>query len=87
MAEIAFRATGKKSIIQRVAEPYIIMKTSAHSVIGPDAPIRYPRFTKQLDWEAEIGVVIGRGGEDISVDDAMSSVAGYTIVNDLSAAT
>ncbi len=85
MAEVAFRATGKKSIIQRVAEPYIIMKTSAHSVIGPGAPIRYPHFTKQLDWEAEIGVVIGRGGEDISDEDAMKSVAGYTIVNDLSA--
>ena len=85
MAEVAFRATGKKSIIQRIAEPYMIMKTSAHSVVGPGAPIRYPRFTKELDWEAEIGVVIGRGGEDIAVDDAMQSVAGYTIVNDLSA--
>ena len=85
MADVALRATGKRTIIQRVAEPYIIMKTSAHSVIGPGAPIRYPRFTQQLDWEAEIGVVIGRGGADICVDDAMDSVAGYTIVNDLSA--
>jgi 2-keto-4-pentenoate hydratase/2-oxohepta-3-ene-1,7-dioic acid hydratase in catechol pathway len=85
MAEVAFRATGKKSIIHRVAEPYIIMKTSAHSVIGHNADIRYPRFTSQLDWEAEIGVVIGQGGEDISLEKAMEHVAGYTIINDLSA--
>jgi 2-keto-4-pentenoate hydratase/2-oxohepta-3-ene-1,7-dioic acid hydratase in catechol pathway len=35
--------------------------------------------------ESEIGVVIGRGGEDIPLEDAMKSVAGYTIINDLSA--
>ena len=85
MADVALRVTGKRTVIQRVAEPYIIMNTSAHSVVGSDAPIKYPRFTQQLDWEAEIGVIIGRGGEDISVSDAMDSVAGYTIVNDLSA--
>ena len=85
MAEVSLRVTGKRTVIQRVAEPYIILKTSAHSIVGPGAPIKYPRFTRQLDWEAEIGVVIGRGGEDISVADAMDSVAGYTIVNDLSA--
>lgn len=85
MADVALRTTGKRTVIQRVEEPYIIMKTSAHSVVGPNAAIPYPRFTKQLDWEAEIGVVIGRGGADIPVDSAMSSVAGYTIVNDLSA--
>jgi 2-keto-4-pentenoate hydratase/2-oxohepta-3-ene-1,7-dioic acid hydratase in catechol pathway len=85
MSEVSLRVTGKKTVIQRVAEPYIIMKAPAHSIIGPGAPIHYPRFSKQLDWEAEIGVVIGRGGEDIPVDDAMKSVAGYTIVNDLSA--
>ena len=85
MADVSFRLTGKRTVIQRVAEPYIIMKMSAHSIIGHGAPIRYPRFSKELDWEAEIGVVIGRGGEDIPVEEAMKSVAGYTIVNDLSA--
>ncbi len=85
MADVALRTTGKRTVIQRVEEPYIIMKTSAHSVVGPNAPIKYPRFTKQLDWEAEIGVVIGKGGEDIPVATAMDAVAGYTIVNDLSA--
>lgn len=85
MADASFKLTGKRTVIQKVAEPYIIMKLSAHSVIGHNAPIRYPRFSKQLDWEAEIGVVIGRGGEDIPIEKAMEAVAGYTIVNDLSA--
>lgn len=85
MADVSLRLTGKRTVIQRVAEPYIILKTSVHSVIGPNAPIRCRPFSSQLDWEAEIGVVIGKGGEDITTEDAMASVAGYTIVNDLSA--
>jgi 2,4-diketo-3-deoxy-L-fuconate hydrolase len=44
-----------------------------------------PRTSSQIDWEAEIGVVIGRAAHDVSLDQAMNCVAGYTIVNDLSA--
>jgi 2-keto-4-pentenoate hydratase/2-oxohepta-3-ene-1,7-dioic acid hydratase in catechol pathway len=69
----------------RPAEPWFFVKTSAHSVIGPGAAIRLPKFSKMVDWEAEIGVVIGRALRDLPVERALDAVAGYTIVNDLSA--
>jgi 2-keto-4-pentenoate hydratase/2-oxohepta-3-ene-1,7-dioic acid hydratase in catechol pathway len=69
----------------RPAEPWFFVKTSAHSVIGPGAPIHLPKFSKMVDWEVEIGVVIGRAMRNLSVERAMDAVAGYTIVNDLSA--
>jgi len=70
---------------QRPAEPWFFIKTSAHSVIGPGVPIKLPPFSKKVDWEAEIGVVIGRAKRDLPVERAFEAVAGYTIVNDLSA--
>jgi len=54
-------------------------------VIGTGAAIRMPSFTAQLDYEAELGVVIGRRTRDIRAADAQSAVAGYVILNDLSA--
>lgn len=69
----------------RPAEPWFFVKTSAHSVIGPGAPIRLPKFSKMVDWEVEIGVVIGRPMRNLTEERAMDAVAGYTIVNDLSA--
>jgi 2-keto-4-pentenoate hydratase/2-oxohepta-3-ene-1,7-dioic acid hydratase in catechol pathway len=67
------------------AQPYFFLKTSAHSIIGPEEAIRLPRHSAQVDWEAEIGAVIGRAARNVSVADALSLVAGYLIVNDLSA--
>jgi len=54
-------------------------------VIGPHAPIHRPAFTAQLDYEAELGVVIGRRVRDASLAEAQAAVAGYVILNDLSA--
>jgi 2-keto-4-pentenoate hydratase/2-oxohepta-3-ene-1,7-dioic acid hydratase in catechol pathway len=56
-------------------------------VIGPGASIRLPAATtsEQIDYEAELAVVIGRGGRDIAARDAMSHVWGYTVVNDVTA--
>ena len=70
---------------QRPAEPWFFLKTSAHSIIGTKATAHLPAVSQQVDWEAELGVVIGKGGRDISVERALGAVAGYTIVNDLSA--
>lgn len=55
------------------------------SIIGPGDPIRLPPFTREVDWEVELGVVIGKPALDVTVDDALDYVAGYVIVNDLSA--
>lgn len=65
--------------------PYFFLKSGAHTVIGPGAEIRLPKVSQTVDWEAELGVVIGRYARNVSADDALDCVAGYTIFNDLSA--
>jgi 2-keto-4-pentenoate hydratase/2-oxohepta-3-ene-1,7-dioic acid hydratase in catechol pathway len=55
-------------------------------VIGPADDISWnPALTQQVDWEAELGVVIGVGGRDIDRASAMLHVFGYTVINDISA--
>ena len=66
------------------SEPYIFLKT-VDSVIGPDDTVFIPPESKKVDWEVELGVVIGRAGRRISVDNAHAHIAGYVIVNDVSA--
>jgi 2-keto-4-pentenoate hydratase/2-oxohepta-3-ene-1,7-dioic acid hydratase in catechol pathway len=56
------------------------------TVVGPEAPVLWDAgVTEQLDYEAELAVVIGRGGRSISADNALGHVAGYTLANDISA--
>ncbi len=64
--------------------PTIFGKT-ANTVTGPGRPIVIPRASDQVDFEAELGAVIGCGGRDIPEAGAMDHVAGYTICNDVSA--
>jgi 2-keto-4-pentenoate hydratase/2-oxohepta-3-ene-1,7-dioic acid hydratase in catechol pathway len=85
MAEIAKRTTGKAPSMTKGAEPWFFMKTAAGSIIGNGMPARLPNFSKQVDWEAELGVVIGKKTRNISEQNAFDAVAGYLIVNDLSA--
>ncbi len=56
----------------------------ARNVVGPDAEVPYPARTQRLDYEVEIGAVLGRKGKDIKEEDAEAYIYGYTIVNDLS---
>jgi 2-keto-4-pentenoate hydratase/2-oxohepta-3-ene-1,7-dioic acid hydratase in catechol pathway len=85
MADIAERTTGKRPSMTKGAEPWFFLKNSASGIIGPGVPARLPPFSKQVDWEAELGVVIGRKTRNISEERALDAVAGYVIVNDLSA--
>jgi 2-keto-4-pentenoate hydratase/2-oxohepta-3-ene-1,7-dioic acid hydratase in catechol pathway len=56
------------------------------AVIGEGAEIElHPKLTQQLDYEVELAMVIGRRCRDLSVKEALGAVAGYTIVNDVSA--
>lgn len=55
------------------------------SVCAHNAGVPIPKFTKQLDYEIEIGIIIGKEAFEVSTSDAMDYVAGYTIFNDLSA--
>jgi 2-keto-4-pentenoate hydratase/2-oxohepta-3-ene-1,7-dioic acid hydratase in catechol pathway len=66
--------------------PYFFLKAPTTSVIGPadDIVLRSPD-TARWDWEAELAVVIGVGGRDISPQDALGHVAGYCVANDITA--
>ena len=64
-------------------EPYFFIGLPA-CVVGDDVPLVLPAASKTHDWELELAVVIGREAFQVSTEDAMSHVAGFTIVNDIS---
>ncbi len=66
-------------------EPEFFVKT-ADCVVGPDEPIVFDlRFSKKLDCESELAIVIGKAGRHIETKDALDHVFGYTICNDVTA--
>ena len=65
-------------------EPIIFMKPRT-AVIGTDTPIVRPSSVKQLDYEAELAVVIGEKGKNIPISKAGEHIFGYTAFNDVSA--
>ncbi|MGA7221075.1 MAG: fumarylacetoacetate hydrolase family protein [Candidatus Sulfotelmatobacter sp.] len=65
------------------AEPVIFMKATS-AICGPNDDAIMPRGSKKMDWEVELGVVIGKPGKYIEEADALSHVAGYCAINDLS---
>lgn len=56
----------------------------AGTLIGARDPIVLPRVSEQVDWEVELGVVIGRPARHVSGDEAAAAIAGYTVINDVS---
>ncbi|HGE8361066.1 fumarylacetoacetate hydrolase family protein [Serratia marcescens] len=64
-------------------EPVVFNKWTS-AVVGPYDQVEIPRGSQKTDWEVELGVVIGLGGRYISETDAMSHVAGYCVINDVS---
>ncbi len=64
-------------------EPVVFMKATS-SISGPDDDVVIPRGSKKSDWEVELGVVIGKPAKYVEEADALSHVAGYCVVNDLS---
>jgi 2,4-diketo-3-deoxy-L-fuconate hydrolase len=65
------------------AEPVIFMKATS-AICGPNDNVVIPRNAQKTDWEVELGVVIGRAAKYVSEEDALSHVAGYCVVNDVS---
>ena len=64
----------------------IVFTKSPTSVIGHDAAIPFdPDTCSQLDWEAELGIIIGKAGKKIQADNAHTHIFGYTVINDISA--
>lgn len=70
---------------QPIPQHPILFPKFANSVIGPGAAIVIPPETAQPDYEAELGVVIGRRARRVPESRALDHVAGYTCVNDVSA--
>lgn len=66
------------------AEPTIFLKPPS-SLLGSGGVIVYPRLSQRLDYEGELGVVIGRRARDVKSSDAAGYILGYTCVNDVTA--
>lgn len=75
----------KESQMDLPKSPLVFTKFSS-SVTGPSDPIVLPvGLTKEVDYEVELGVVIGRTAKNVAVESALDHVFGYTVLNDVSA--
>ena len=63
----------------------VIFAKFPSSVIGPNDNISIPKVSSKIDWEVELGVVIGKSCRDVSAKKSLDFVAGYTVINDVSA--
>ena len=64
-------------------EPVVFMKATT-SINGPNDKVTVPKHSTKLDWEVELGVVIGKKAQYVGEDKALDYVAGYCVVNDVS---
>lgn len=78
-----YRAHAAEAGLSPPTDPIIFLKATS-AINGPNDDIILPRGSGKTDWEVELAVVIGVGGKYIKQEDALSHVAGYCIVNDLS---
>ncbi len=69
---------------RKVGEHPVIFQRFAETLLAHNAPLLRPLVSKEFDFEAELAVVIGKGGAHIAPEDAMAHVAGYTCFNDAS---
>jgi acylpyruvate hydrolase len=72
-------------INMKVPDRPLLFSKFPNTVVGPGAPVVLPKISDQVDFEAELAVVIGKTAKGVTESDAMEYVAGYTIVNDVSA--
>ena len=66
-------------------ENVIVFAKYSTTIIGPDAPIVLPKISRKVDYEAELGVVIGKAGRSIPPERAFDHVVGYVPFHDVSA--
>lgn len=64
-------------------EPVLFMKAPS-CISGPSDPILIPQGAEKVDWEVELGVVIGSVAKNVDAEDSLKHVAGYCVVNDVS---
>lgn len=65
------------------AEPVVFMKATS-AITGPHDPVIQPRNSTKLDWEVELGIVIGKHASYVEEREAMDYIAGYCVINDVS---
>ena len=76
---------GRASVPERWHEAPTFLFMNPHSAIGSGAPVPIPPGAKLMDYELEVGAVLGRDGRDLTPEQARDHIAGYLIVNDWSA--
>lgn len=81
---VNYRSHGEEMSHRIPIEPLIFIKPST-SVIGPEADIIYPSSSERVDYEGELGVVIGQRTRPVSTQEAYEYILGYTCVNDVTA--
>ena len=76
---------GGKAAERATTFPYVFMKPPLTTLTNPGDPVRIPDVSPDfIDWELELGVVIGKQCDGVTEADALNYVAGYTVVNDIS---
>ncbi|HSC68490.1 MAG TPA: fumarylacetoacetate hydrolase family protein, partial [Cellvibrio sp.] len=65
------------------SEPVVFMKATS-AITGPNDNVIKPRNSTKLDWEVELGIVIGKHASYVSEEDALDHIAGYCVINDVS---
>jgi fumarylacetoacetate (FAA) hydrolase len=79
------RARLGQDMVQAWYERPVFYFSNPNSLVGPDAEVFPPEGSKELDFELELGLVIGNRGRNIRAENAWNYVAGFTIINDFSA--
>ncbi len=76
---------GVKDLRKEAQRLFFFFKPPRNALVGPGRTVRYPARSQMFDWEIELAAVIGRTAKDLSPDDALGCVAGYSVGIDLSA--
>ncbi|AFH43111.1 fumarylacetoacetate hydrolase family protein [Fervidicoccus fontis] len=79
---VNYKQHGQESGLKPPSRPYFFPKFPT-SLVGHEDNILKPKVSEKVDWEVELGVVIGKAGKYIKKDDADEHIFGYTIVNDI----
>lgn len=78
-----YRDHAREANLPIPGEPVVFMKATT-CISGPNDDVIRPMRSTKMDWEAEIGIVIGTKAQYISIDEAPKYIAGYCVVNDVS---
>jgi|LFRM01.1.fsa_nt_gb 2-keto-4-pentenoate hydratase/2-oxohepta-3-ene-1,7-dioic acid hydratase in catechol pathway len=79
-----YRCHAEEVKLELPRKPILFLKPST-AVIGPEEPIIYPAVSRRVDYESELGVVIGRRASRVRAAEALQYVFGYTCANDVTA--